>query len=142
MGPSTDANHLLGEFRIEGIEKAAAGTPEILVTFALDSNGVLNVTGMDKKTKASANCVIAGACKGVGAEEIQRMVDEAAAFAKEDADLRKKFEMKDKLDNRAFNLSDNNRDALLDWLDEKSLAERSFEELEEQIRKYGAAAEV
>jgi len=136
--PSTDANHLLGEFRIEGIEKAAAGTPEILVTFSLDANGTLNVTAMDKKTKATAQCVITGACKGVGADEIKRMVDEAAAFAQEDADLRKKFELKDKLDNRAFSLSDKNRDELLEWLDEKSVAERSLEEFQEKLRKYGS----
>jgi len=135
--PSTDANHLLGEFNVQGIEKARAGVPEILVTFALDANGTLLVTAMDKKTQATNQCVITGACKGLGADEIQRMVDEAAAFAKEDEDMRKKFALKDKLDNRAFSLSDKNRDELLEWLDEKTVAERTLEEYEVKLRAYG-----
>lgn len=135
--PSTDANHLLGEFNVQGIEKARAGVPEILVTFALDANGTLHVTAMDKKTEASAECVITGACKGLGKEEIQRMVDEAAKFAKEDEEMRKKFEIKNELDNRAFSLSQNNRDALLEWLDEKTMGERSLAEFEAQLKKYG-----
>merc|ERR1740130_1571272 len=135
--PSTDANHLLGEFNVQGIEKARAGVPEILVTFALDANGTLNVTAMDKKTEASANCVIQGACKGLPKEEIQRMVDEAAKFAQEDEEMRKKFEIKNELDNRAFSLSQKNRDALLEWLDEKTVAERTLEEYEVKLRAYG-----
>lgn len=135
--PSTDANHLLGEFNVEGIEKARAGIPEILVTFALDANGTLNVTAKDKKTEAIAHCVIAGACKGLGADEIKRMVEEAEKFAKDDEEMRKKFEVKNELDSRAFSLSQANRDALLEWLDEKEVAERSLAEFEEQLRKYG-----
>lgn len=133
--PSTDANHLLGEFNIHGIEKARAGIPKILVTFALDANGTFNVTAMDKKTEATAQCVITGACKGLGAEEIQRMVDEAAAFAKEDEEMRKKFEITNELENRAFSLSQANKDELIDWLDEKTIAERSLAEFEEKLRK-------
>lgn len=137
--PSTDANHLLGEFNVEGIEKARAGVPEILVTFALDANATLQVTAMDKKTKATAQCVITGACKGLGADEIKRMTEEAAAFAKEDEETRKKFELKNELDNRAFSLSEKNRDELLEWLDEKSVAERTLEEYEEKLKKFGKA---
>jgi len=132
--PSTDANHLLGDFNVQGIEKAAAGIPEVLVTFALDANGTLNVTASDKKTGATANCVITGACKGLGAEEIQRMVDEAARFAKDDEEMRKKFDLKNELDNIAFSLSAKLRDHLLDWLDEVPIAERSLEEFESKLR--------
>lgn len=135
--PSTDANHLLGEFNVQGIEKARAGVPEILVTFALDANATLQVTAMDKKTKATAQCVITGACKGLGADEIKRMTEEAEKFAKEDEEMRQKFELKNELDNRAFSLSEKNRDELLGWLDEKTLAERSLEELEFMLKKFG-----
>merc|ERR1740130_1555170 len=137
--PSTDANHLLCEFNVQGIEKARAGVPEILVTFSLDANGTLSVTAMDKKTKATAQCVITGACKGLGADEIKRMTEEAEAFAKEDEEMRKKFELKNELDNRAFSLSANNRDELLNWLDEKTVGERSLEEFEAMLKKFGKA---
>ena len=35
----TQDNHLLGDFTIEGIERAKRGEPKVLVTFGLDSNG-------------------------------------------------------------------------------------------------------
>jgi len=54
--PNVDANHLLGEFVISGIERAKRGEPQINVTFNLDVNGALTVTAEDLKTKAK-KCV-------------------------------------------------------------------------------------
>lgn len=65
------------------------------------------------------------------------MVDEAAAFSKEDEDMRKKFDMKNKLDNHAFTLPSSSRDELLEWLDEKAVAERSVEEFEAKLKACG-----
>jgi L1 cell adhesion molecule like protein len=133
--PSTDANHLLGQFNVEGIEKARAGVPEILVTFSLDANGTLNVTAMDKKTEASNTCVITGTSKGLSPEEVQRMVDEAELFAKEDEEMRQKYILKNELENLAFTMPTNNQEELLAWLDEVPVAQRSVEDFEAK-RKY------
>merc|ERR1719229_1979823 len=62
--PCTDGNHLLGEFTVTGIERAKKGEAQVVVRFALDANGVLNVTAMDKKTRAMNSCRINNACKG------------------------------------------------------------------------------
>merc|ERR1712072_585579 len=43
-------NKLLGQFRLEGIEPAPRGIPQVEVTFDIDANGILNVTAKDKKT--------------------------------------------------------------------------------------------
>lgn len=43
-----DANNKLGEFLISGCERAKAGVAQVEVTFALDANGILNVTAQDK----------------------------------------------------------------------------------------------
>merc|ERR1719183_2377930 len=48
--PTTKDNHLLGEFEICNIERAKKGEPNVEVSFSLDSNGILNVTAVDKKT--------------------------------------------------------------------------------------------
>ncbi|KAK6943820.1 Heat shock protein 70 family [Dillenia turbinata] len=50
--------HLLGWFDLDGILPAPKGEPEILVTFNIDANGILQVTAQDKKTKKSASIVI------------------------------------------------------------------------------------
>lgn len=46
--PCVDANNKLGEFLISGCERAKAGVAQVEVTFALDANGILNVTARDK----------------------------------------------------------------------------------------------
>merc|ERR1712066_917337 len=46
--PLTKDNHLLGKFDLTGIPPAPRGTPQIEVTFEVDSNGILNVAAEDK----------------------------------------------------------------------------------------------
>src|SRR3984885_11545972 len=46
--PMTKDNHLLGKFDLGGIPPAARGTPQIEVTFEIDTNGILQVSAEDK----------------------------------------------------------------------------------------------
>ena len=46
----TKDNNLLGKFELTGIPPAPRGVPQIEVTFDLDTNGILNVTAVDKST--------------------------------------------------------------------------------------------
>jgi len=103
--PKTQDNHLLGDFTIEGIERAKRGEPKVLVTFGLDSNGILEVSAVDQKTEATANCTISNACKGLSPEEIDRMLKEAEINAKQDAELVKKVEMKCEIENAALEVT-------------------------------------
>ena len=50
QGESTLAkmNKLIGRFRLEGIPPAKKGTPQIEVSFDIDSNGILKVSAKDK----------------------------------------------------------------------------------------------
>merc|ERR1712070_497392 len=77
--PCTDQNHKLGEFVVTGIERAKQGEAQIVVRFALDANGILDVTALDKKTRATNACRITDACRSLSPEEIRRMVAEAEA---------------------------------------------------------------
>src|SRR4030081_3455124 len=43
-------NRQLARFRLEGIQPAPRGVPQIEVTFDIDANGILNVSGRDKET--------------------------------------------------------------------------------------------
>lgn len=82
--PCTDGNHLLGEFKVTGIERAKKGEAQVIVRLALDTNGVLNVTAIDKKTRATNSCRINDACKSLDATEIKRMVEEAETMRSAD----------------------------------------------------------
>lgn len=141
--PSTNDNHLLGEFHISGIERAKREEPEIDVTFALDANGIMNVKAHDKKTGAAANCTIADACKGLSQKEIDRMVEEAERFAKEDAELVKKVQLKNDIQSLAFDIQGRNKhlaEETLDWLEDVDLASCPIVTFETRLRELEAAA--
>jgi len=141
--PSTKDNHLLGEFKISGIERAKRDQPEIEVTFALDVNGILNVAARDKKTGADAQCTINNACKGLSQKEIDRMVEEAERFAKEDAELIKKVALKNEIQSLAFDLGEGDKhlsEETLDWIDTVDLMTCPMQTLEARRRELEAAA--
>ena len=76
-------NKSLGQFNLEGIPSAPRGTPQIEVTFDIDSNGILHVSAKDKQT-GKENKITIKANTGLSEEEIQRMVKDAEANAAED----------------------------------------------------------
>jgi len=133
--PCTDGNHLLGEFTVTGIERAKRGEAQVTVRFALDSNGVLNVTAIDKKTKAMNTCRINNACKGLDAADIQRMVNEAENMKTADAIFTEKQEMKSQIEEAAYSLSDDKCDELLDRLMAMNLNETPKKELDKMLRE-------
>src|SRR5262249_41384426 len=77
-------NKSLGEFNLEGIPPAARGTPQIEVTFDIDANGILHVGAKDKAT-GKENKIVIKANSGLTEAEIEKMVNDAAANAAEDA---------------------------------------------------------
>jgi len=77
-------NKSLGEFNLEGIPPAARGTPQIEVTFDIDANGILHVSAKDKGT-GKENKITIKANSGLSEAEIEKMVNDAAANAAEDA---------------------------------------------------------
>lgn len=55
-GESTDvrSNRLLGEFELSGIRPAPKGTPELIVNFEVDAQGLVKVTAKDKSSSRKA----------------------------------------------------------------------------------------
>lgn len=93
----SDENNLLAEFQITGVESAKKGEPKINVTFAIDSNGILDVTAKDQKTMAEAKVSINNRSK-CSTDEIDRMVKEAEKFRKEDEERQRKVDAKNELE--------------------------------------------
>ncbi|NMG74798.1 molecular chaperone DnaK [Aromatoleum diolicum] len=76
-------NKSLGQFNLSDIPPAPRGMPQIEVTFDIDANGILHVSAKDKAT-GKENKIKIQANSGLSDEEIQRMVQDAAAHAEED----------------------------------------------------------
>ncbi|KAJ3144286.1 ATPase with role in protein import into the ER [Geranomyces variabilis] len=86
--PLTKNNNLLGKFDLNGIPAAPRGVPQIEVTFAIDVNGILNVSATDKATGRSESIAITNDAGRLNQKEIERMIKEAEDFAEEDAALK------------------------------------------------------
>ena len=80
----TKNNHLLGDFELGGIEPAPRGKPQIAVTFDIDANGILNVSAVDKSTGKETKITITNDKSRLSKDEIEKMVEDAEKFKKDD----------------------------------------------------------
>src|SRR5438445_7556103 len=80
-------NKSLGKFDLVGIPPSPRGVPQIEVIFAIDSNGIVNVTARDQATGQSQGVQINPA-GGLSKEEIDRLVNEASEHQRIDASRR------------------------------------------------------
>ena len=90
-------NRSLGRFEMGGIPPAPRGVPQVEVTFAIDSNGIVNVSARDMATNASQSIQINPA-GGLSNDEVERLVDEARTHAGEDAERREMRRHKNRLE--------------------------------------------
>ena len=93
--PMAAQNKSIGRFHLDGIPAAPRGVPQIVVSFEIDANGILNVTALDKATNKEQKIRIVSST-GLSKEEIERMKNEATANAAAD---QKERERVDKLNN-------------------------------------------
>lgn len=117
-------NKSLGQFNLDGIPSAPRGTPQIEVTFDIDSNGIVNVTAKDRATGKEQKIVIE-ASSGLSDADIQRAVDEAEANREEDDRRQKTVEASNQVDSLAYSLEklvNENREKLDAELVEKAEA--------------------
>lgn len=90
-------NKFLGQFRLEGIPAAPRGMPQIEVTFDIDANGIVNVSAKDRATNKEQKITITSS-GGLSKEDVEKMVQEAAAHEAEDRKLKETIEKRNKLD--------------------------------------------
>jgi molecular chaperone DnaK len=96
-------NRTLGKFHLEGIPTAPRGVPKVEVTFDIDANGILSVGAKDLATGKDQRITIT-ASSGINAEDIDRMVKDAAAHEAEDKKRREEIDRRNKLDNMCYQL--------------------------------------
>jgi molecular chaperone DnaK len=86
-------NKALGEFKLDGINPAPRGMPQIEVTFDIDANGIMNISAKDKST-GKENKITIKSDSGLSDAEIQRMVREAEENAEADKKAKELIEAK------------------------------------------------
>jgi molecular chaperone DnaK len=94
-------NKSLGKFDLVGIPPAPRGVPQIEVTFAIDSNGIVNVTARDQATGQSQGVQINPA-GGLSKDEIERLVSEAEEHQRNDANRREVRMLQNKLEGMIY----------------------------------------
>jgi molecular chaperone DnaK len=93
----TAGNKSLGQFNLTDIPPAPRGMPQIEVTFDIDANGILHVSAKDKAT-GKENKITIKANSGLSDEEVERMVQDAAAHAEEDHRARELVDARNQCD--------------------------------------------
>ncbi len=135
----TKDNHLLGTFTLDGIPPMKRGEPQIIVSFDIDANGILDVTANLQSTGKIEKITIKNDSKSLNQEDIERMLNEAKEFAEQDKLERTRIEKYNEIQSHVYQIdgllkdkmTDTIRtklDEMIEWLDNNRTA--SFDELE------------
>ena len=92
-------NKSLGRFRLHGIRNGIGVSPQIQVTFEIDTNGIVHVTAKELSTGRSADIIVSGS-SNMSDREIEHARLEAASYADKDEQKNQEAE----LTNRAESL--------------------------------------
>jgi molecular chaperone DnaK len=90
-------NKSLGKFELVGIPPAPRGVPQIEVSFAIDSNGIVNVSARDMATSLTQSIQITPA-GGLSEDEVQQLVSEASQQSQSDLQKREVLQLKNRLE--------------------------------------------
>jgi molecular chaperone DnaK len=93
--PMAKDNKSLGLFKLDGINPAPRGVPQIEVTFDIDVNGIVHVSALDKGTSKKQSITISNS-SGLSEAEIERMIRDAEEHKAEDEQRKQEAELKNK----------------------------------------------
>ena len=127
-------NTTLGRFILDGIAPAPRGIPQIEVSFDIDSNGIVNVSAVDKGTGKEQHITITSSTN-MSKEDIDRAVRDAEKFAEDDKKAKEKVEAKNHAENLVYqcekSLSDIGDKATED---EKAPVRAAIDKLKETVK--------
>lgn len=129
----TKDNRLLGKFQLDGIPPAPRGVPQIEVSFDLDSNGILNVTAMDKGTNNTNKITITNETGRLSKADIERMVKEAEEFKEKDDAQRAVVDARNELERYIYSVQGS--------LDKEELKDKITDEERTKVKEAADAAQ-
>ncbi|MGD1950317.1 MAG: molecular chaperone DnaK [Leptolyngbyaceae cyanobacterium] len=119
-------NKSLGRFELTGIPPAPRGIPQIEVSFEIDADGILQVAAKDKGTGRAQSIRITNT-GGLTSNEIEKMRQEAEAYADEDARRKVVAEMKNKADTLFYSYESTMRENA-EWISDERKAQAQTSE--------------
>ena len=122
--PMASQNKSLGKFKLEGIRRAPRGVPQIEVTFAIDANGIVNVSAKDLGTGKHQEITIQGS-SNTSREDIDRAVREAQQYASEDRQAKEEATARDTLEQMLYQVE----------ASRKQMSKEQKKELDEAIKR-------
>jgi len=146
-------NHELGNFMLEGIPSMRKGGPKIDVTFEIDENSILTVSGKDQATGSGESLTITSDQGRLSQAEIDAMIADAKEHEEADRligqriEARGQFEkymsnMKNSVPN--YNMPEDDKNTIYnavtdmeDWLN-ANLEDATIEELEDKLKELQA----
>jgi heat shock 70kDa protein 1/2/6/8 len=152
----TKDNNLLGKFDLSGIPPSPRGVPQVEVTFDIDANGILNVTASEKATGKTNKITITNDKGRLSADDIEKMVNDAEKYKKEDEIQRERISSKNSLESYCFNMKQTVEDEKMEgkisgddkkkikdacedtlkWLDSNQTADKDeFEHKQKELEK-------
>jgi heat shock protein 5 len=138
-------NHQLGKFDLTGIPPAARGVPQIEVTFEIDENSILTVTGVEKGVGKSETISITNDKGRLTKEEIEQMIADAEKFADEDKAVKERIDAKHAFQNYIYTMRNTieDKDKLAEKLseDDKSTIQDGLTEAEDWLNSNGEDAD-
>jgi len=132
--PMANDNKKLGNFKLDGIEPAPRGMPQIEVSFDIDANGILHVSAKDKKTGKEQKITIKDS-SGLSEDEIEQMKKDAEENAEADKQRQEQVQARNEADTTAYaaeKFLKENGEKLSD--DTKGNVEKAVEELKEKLQ--------
>lgn len=129
----TRDNNSLGKFELIGLPPAPRGIPQIEVTFDIDSNGILNVSAVEKSTGKENKITITNDKGRLSKEDIERMVNEAERYRSEDEGQRDRIAAKNALESYCFSMKSTMDDEKLKDKIDASEKEKVMEKCNEVI---------
>ena len=96
-------NKKLGNFKLDGIQSAPRGTPQVEVTFDIDANGILNVSATDKGTGKDQKITISDS-SGLDKDEVEKMKADAEKYADEDKQKKESIELRNQVESGVYQI--------------------------------------
>ncbi len=128
-------NKSLGRFKLTGIPPAPRGVPQVLVSFDLDANGILNVTALDKTTGREQSVTIQGAST-LSENEVNQMIKDAEENLRIDQERRERVEKRNRAEALADSAQRRLKEVALDFGTQfASYYRRRIESLIEELRE-------
>ncbi|XP_057807634.1 heat shock cognate 70 kDa protein-like [Salvia miltiorrhiza] len=120
-------NNLLGEFCLEGIPTAPRGAICFNVCFDIDANGILKVSAGEATSGLNNNITINSYMGRLSKEQIEKMVDDADKYKREDEEHKKNVAAMYAVEDYAYETRNTIRCAAKLTEDDKKKMEDAFE---------------